>query len=424
MKQIYRYGSGWFRIGIALALVAGLGCFGSQRYDWEERYRRDYRQPYDLYALHELLQSGPAGREVIPVDDSLQLFLPDTGRAATYFFVGDMVYLEEPEWSALYRWVSRGNTAFLSCRGLPEYLDRNLRMYAGCYTVDSWLSQYTSADTATLSLDWPATTVDGAIATLVHRNRSGPAPTYWSYLDVPYYCELERAETLGYLNGEGRNFLRFAHGDGYFYLHLAPQAFTNYQLRDSAVFDYANQCLQVLGEGPVYWDEFNKSPYEPYEPPGEEQQQRLLRSNHALRYLLSEPPLAAAWYLLVALAILFVLFRSKRRQAIIPVRPARQNTSFAYLSDIGELYYQSSNHRQLAEEQRKLFEKHLRDRYGLSYRNEESFCADLVARTGISAGQAARIQQEIRHLDTTSGVFGAEDLLRFYRALEEVYLGD
>jgi hypothetical protein len=413
------------RIGIGLALVAGLGCAGSQRYDWEERYRRDYRQPYDLYALHELLQAGPGGRAVLPVDDSLQLFLPDTAAMATYFFAGDMVYLEEPEWSALYRWVSRGNTAFLSCRSVPEYLDRNLRMYSDCYTVDSWLTQYALQDSATLILEeGPRTAVDGATATLVHRNRSGPARTYWSYLDVPYYCELEGVETLGYLDNTGPNFLRFAHGDGYFYLHLAPQAFTNYQLRDAAVFDYANQCLSVLGAGPVYWDEFNKSPYETYEPPAEEQNQRLLRSNHALRYLLSEPPLAAAWYLLVALAILFVLFRAKRRQAIVPVRPARQNTSFAYLSDIGELYYQSSNHRQLAEEQRKLFETHLRNRYGLSYRNDATFTADLATRAGITTEQAEQIQRELRYLQGANEVFGHGDLLRFYRALEAVYLED
>lgn len=402
--------------GLAL-LFLFLACDGQQRYSWEKRYRRDYREPYDLYALSELLGAGD--REVLPVRDSLQLFLPTEDVGAGYLFVGDQVYLADEEWVALYGWVAGGNTAFLSCGRLPGYPDRILRMYADCFSAESQMGGLLLSDSVRLTAG-RAYAPDPVTCEIVHLDRFRPTPTDWAYLESPYNCELETVEKLGYLNGEWANFFRFAHGDGYIYIHLAPEAFTNYHLRDSAVFRYADACLSVLGDGPLYWDEFHKSPYR--DPSPDEGNQRLLRSNHALRYVLGEPPLAAGWYLLVALAILFVLFRAKRRQAVVPVRPPRRNTSYEYLSDIGQLYYQSSNHRKLAAEQRKLFERHLRERYGLSYRDDAAFAEELAGRTGITAEQAEHIQAEIRHLESASADFGAGALLRFYRALEVVYL--
>lgn len=57
-----------------------------------------------------------------------------------------------------------------------------------------------------------------------------------------------------------------------------------------------------------------------------------------MRFILNNPPLRYAWYLLLLGLLIFVLFNAKRKQRIVPVIEPLKNTSLDFIRSIGNLY--------------------------------------------------------------------------------------
>ena len=92
---------------------------------------------------------------------------------------------------------------------------------------------------------------------------------------------------------------------------------------------------------------------------------RSLDDDHTLSYILKQPALAWAWYLLVGLALTWLIFRAKRRQRPIPVLPKNENSSYEFISTIAHLHFREKNYQGLCIQSMKLFITQLREHYGL-----------------------------------------------------------
>ncbi|MBK8554663.1 MAG: hypothetical protein IPL65_02300 [Lewinellaceae bacterium] len=159
------------------------------------------------------------------------------------------------------------------------------------------------------------------------------------------------------------NFAWFPYGSGQFLLHTTPVAFSNFNLLRPDGRLYAEKVLSYLPKGDVYWDSYSRVPENV-----SRQRNRSsvsLPDEHPLTYILQQPALAWAWYLLFALGALFLLFRAKRRQRIIPVLPKNENSSYEFISTIANLHFRQKDYRNMCMQQMKLFLAQLRDRYGM-----------------------------------------------------------
>ena len=70
-------------------------------------------------------------------------------------------------------------------------------------------------------------------------------------------------------------------------------------------------------------------------------------SDSPLRFILSQPALKWAWYLLLAGVLIFIIFNLRRTQRPIPILPKNLNTSVEFVKTIGNLYYQEGDIRNL-----------------------------------------------------------------------------
>ena len=122
--------------------------------------------------------------------------------------------------------------------------------------------------------------------------------------------------------------------------------------------------------------------------------------------MLSQPPLAWAWYLNLVLGGLYLNFRAKRRQRIIPVLEKNENTSLTFIQNIGQLYYSQHNHRQIALQKIRLFLADVRERYHINITDlDASFGEKLHARTGVevvSIEKLLLLRQNIESSEFTS----------------------
>ncbi|MEM9527915.1 MAG: hypothetical protein AAGA31_14975, partial [Bacteroidota bacterium] len=253
------------------------------------------------------------------------------------------------------------------------------------------------------------------------------------YIPETYLCDPEfDNEAIGTLDEVYTNFVRLNYGEGNFYFNSHPIYFTNYYLVDTIQDGgaYAKEALAVLGEGPVFWDEGSRVPPSVARQRTQRNSQRqgrgysggrnLLTGNEALSYIQEQGPLALAWYTLIFTALLFVIFRGKRRQRIIPVINRRENSSKRFIDTLSRLVFQKGNHAVLATQELASLRFFLQDRFGIKWKEGEAPPENLAELVGAPEEIVRQALIEIRIVQKKSELEESE-LLRFYRAIEPLY---
>jgi hypothetical protein len=265
----------------------------------------------------------------------------------------------------------------------------------------------------------------------------------WAYMEPSFFCDSTENSPvpLGYypdstdLFYEGAdslaafqaptftNFAKIKYGDGAIFLHTTPLAFTNFHLRNPEPLAYAEKVFSHLPEGDIYWDAKHQisllmSRRRNF---GSAQSPPRQLEDSPLAYVLAQPSLAWAWYILVALALLYLIFYSKRRQRIIPVVEMNANTSLEFIGTIGKLYFQKGDPRQVALQKMKFLQGYVRDRYHLPVADwSDAFIQQLHLKS--EAPRALLEKIALMYHNIQSSQFASEQtLMDFHHLLEEFY---
>jgi len=421
-----RRGTYWSFYFCVVIFTSGCsGCFTN----WQETFRFDKKQPFDTYALHELLEARPERLSIL--EDSLAVLKTAlTDRSSNYIFVGNYAYYTDQSVTALLDFVERGNTAFIAAYEIPEDLATHLfgsDCYYSFYQDDERMGTL-GLDTVRMQLIDPDR---GFELMNVYDYEPWQKPT--RYINAGLLCdEALDNEIIGTLEGYNANFLRLGWGEGKFYFHANPVFFTNYYLVDSVQFAYAEACLtRTLTSGPVYWDEISHVP--PTVARQRDQRRarnqpgggynggrNLLTGNEALSYIQRQGPLALAWYTLILATLLYVVFRGKRRQRIIPIINRRDNSSKRFIDTISRLVYQKGNHHALARQELTSLRVYLQNRFGVRWKDNEPPPENLAGLIGADEEMTAKALIAIRNVQDHTTLSDG-DLIGFYRSIEPIY---
>ncbi len=333
------------------------------RFDWSDRwgkvaYQETNDQPYGTQITHRLLESYFPDKKLTDLKKNVAKELPgDAVFHGTYMFVGEAMYLDSLSTAALLQFVASGNTALISSKTIP--FDLMFKLYYKECGEAAWSDYATMEDTFVRASLRQPTLKDPAILHYARQNR--PVTYTWHYIEPQFFCDSLPQRPLGHLNDSLVNFAEFPFGRGRFLLHTNPVVFSNYSLLRPETRPYVAGILSCLPEGDLYWDAVSRIP----EQVGRRRNESQLAEEHLLTYILQQPALAWTWYLLFGLAGLWLVFRAKRRQRIIPVLPTNENSSYEFIATIAHLHFRERNYRGLSKENMKLFLAHLRERYNL-----------------------------------------------------------
>lgn len=405
---------------LVLAVLFFLFWPRGERMNWAETYRPDSAQPYGTQVVHELLKDQAGSDRFVIVKDSLIGALGKWEESpANFVFIGSGMWLDSLEEVHLINFAKKGNTVFLSSpvmpfvfleQLLPEYCDLDRMEAEGAYFTDT---------SATVSLTHPGWEKSGMELRFLYPEG---IPEYdWHHLDPVLSC---MGIVLGRLNGYEANFLKIPLGEGTVLLHTTPLAFSNYFIREEAGLDYAEKVLAYLNEGPVYWDRYSDYEAASRREWGLDQPRttRTVSGEGPLQYILSQASLAWGWYVGLAMALLFLLFRAKRKQRIIPVLEPNTNTSMEFIATIGQLYFRQNNHRKLALQKWKLFLGFIRDRYHLSTRDlDEAFINKLSERSGLEEASLSPLFRLARNIERSEVFLSENTLIDLHKLLDHFY---
>lgn len=323
--------------------------------DTRVRLEREGAAPFDAEVFYEALPAWLGVPVETVAEPPFERLADSTLTGRTYIVLTNSFTPDEAEAERLIRFVERGNTLFVAASefggplgdALGDTTDvtyddrRGLRM-----TVPAGLpydATFGPRDASTLELVAPG--VDGTYTLIVDVGRErieGVDSTRTEVLGVsPEYG------AFGEQGYGGVTLVRVRHGRGQLVLSSTPLAFSNAALTgegDAAA--YVGGVLAALPRQPVLWDDHYK-PYAEF-------------ARTPLRYVLRTPALRWAYGLLVLGGVLFVLFRGRRWQRVVPVVAPPPNAQREFARTVGRLHFVHGDTRRLAERKARVFRDRLR----------------------------------------------------------------
>lgn len=420
------------------------------KYNWEEAYKIDREEPFDLKFAHQLLQESAPGRKFIFTDRNLEKFLKkyDTITNSSFIYIGLGYQVDQKNAKLLSDYISRGNTLMLSCSQIPSSLMNELFMEKpsdeaslehypegqdeygesqGNVYAPSYYSfpGYQPVRNDSIQLQWNASSLKATREFVGrHYELDRYSDYFWNTFDsANVYRTLIRRDSapvslqvLETVNHLYPGMVRIKYGKGWLLLHPNPLLFTNYFILDRSGFNYVSAAFSYLNRGPIIWELYGQHLHNDGSPASS-----ATISKSPLKYILSQPPLRLAWYILLLMVLLFLLFRSKRTQRKIPVLEEKSNDSEEYYSTISRLYYINRDNLHLGKLMYRHFQLVCRRKFLINIQENQKRAIEVLSKkTGLSVEAMSDIFKAFDRLNQNIPLTD-EEIIGIYMKLRTFY---
>ena len=329
-----------------LKLYVGIGCALLLVYfiftisqptptDWSPTLIDNQKAPFGTKVLFERINDILPNAKVQAYRSPAYTVLTANRQAKNvcYLVVCNRLYLTKVDIAALNQFLAAGNTVFIAAQYWGGKLTDDLNVdFDYQPRADQTLLQFTNP-----KLD--------------------SARTYYIDHDCTAYqfatFDTTRATVIGQNSAHYANLLRYQIGKGQLFLFANPLMLSNYSILQPQGQAYAATALSYIPKNTrtLLWDEYYTQ--------GNGQEQS------PMRVFLKNPSLRWAYFIALYGLLFFVLFEIKRRQRIIPVVTPPANTSVAFVTHVGQVYYEERNHNDILEKKVTYLLAYIRQRYGL-----------------------------------------------------------
>ena len=378
---------------IMLSILVGLYVFVEltkpQPLDLRDSFTRFDSIPLGTYILHEQLPVLFPEQEISENDATLFDLRRDTLKQQNWIFINNNLNFDAQSAEVLMNHVSTGNRAFLAARNIGGILGDTLDLeteYLPYYFQGAGMD---SSRFAELSL--------------AHTDQSWAMDA--RFLPVAFTSiDSTKSDILGRIENKDVNFIRTKFGDGYFYLHSNPELFGNYIARNPEFKAYVFGALSYLPEENSMWDEYYKAG------------RQVARS--PLSFVISQQNLKWAWITAICGLLLYLSFRSKRVQRVIPIIEAPKNSSIEFAQTIAQLYLEKASHKAIAEKKIRFFLYQLRLRLGVDTSEMDAELTNQISeRSGVPEMRVQELMNQLKFVQKAEKI-SAEELKSLNRNME------
>jgi len=370
-------------LAIAFLVFLGLKLFSPRELDWSVTFHEDDKNPFGGYAIDKLLPSvfqdqkiSKSNLTIYELKDSLKPSINFISLSQTFAPGKDDV-------DALLKNVEDGGTAFIAA----QYF---VSVFADTLNLDTRDYFYNSEDLGFVSRE------DSASLTFTNSSFSNtylfPRQNTNNYFDS--YDSI-RTTVLANNDFELPVLLHVKWGKGNLILSSTPLVFSNIYLLQENHTEFAEIVLSHLPKQDVTWTAFY--------------QLGRMEAGIPLRFILTSEPLRWAYYISILSLVLFMIFEAKRKQRIIPIIKPLQNTTLEFVGAIGNLYYQNSDHKNIAEKKISFLLEHIRTKYWMSTAKiDDSFIYALARKAGKSETDTRDLFKTIQSIQTANNISSQE----------------
>jgi len=402
LSQVLRYCAYLCLISLLFACNGN----GVELPDMRRSYSKNSKKPFGAYTAYSMLQHKYQSStvEILKKPFHENSEYPVGSTQSLHVVLSRALFLDQSDREAILEYVNKGNQVFISAEYFDEQLLDTLGLKAEYVTMNSLFQQLNDTSGPMRYTSVTVNQPDSAKKSL------------YGFFYYPFEAHFVRpndadAMVLG-KNDEGSpNFISLRFGNGRFFLHLNPEAFSNYYLLTEQNKKYAEDVFSYLPaeRKTVYWDDYY----------------RLGRSGNRKFSLfdvfLANPSLKWALLMALLLIILYISFTSKRRQRAIPVKPVNSNASISFVETIGRLYLQKKDNHNIAHKMTTYFLEHIRTRYYLNtaHLNAEFF-SSLSRKSGVEETEVKHFFEFIQQLQESNEVTDIQ-LLEYNNRMQQFF---
>jgi len=371
-----------------------------------------------FYILHNLMKTFPkvVSMEIIknPIDTSLKTH---SDYPSVYFLADQKINLNEKSTNSLFDFVEKGNAAFVSVKSFND----NFRYK---FTYSEFITT-AEGDSIDITLTHSELEAEGQYFLKIVRNKKNQTHE-WNYFDNLYSFNIHY-QNITVLSESGVEyvnkpvFIKIPHGKGHFYIHTIPETFYNESMFSQAGFEYAQAALSNLPKGHYLWHNLsnNYNPMDDFNPNSVDSDS--IKRESPIQYILKDVNLRWAYLLLLATLFLYIVFKSKRKQRIIPAIQPNTNSSLEFVDTVGKLYLNQDKHYKFMVHYEQSFLHFIKDRYYLNYSKiDENYINILVLKSDISE---EKVKEIFKGLDKAkkSYNFTSDQLIELHKKVEYFY---
>ncbi len=383
-----------YSIGFIILLLMIAEVTKPKALNWRDSYSAADKIPLGCYVLFEELKDL-SGNTLETSTKSLYEKLkeiPDSTET-TLLLINNYISIETEGAESLLEFVEQGNSVFISANYFYGILADTLniefdRNYEGFLKSPS----FSTFSNKKLSKN------DAFFSDVIENNYITSIDTLNSVVLGHYWDEDKDFSEV--------NFVKTNLGDngGAFYIHSNPFAFTNYHMLDGKT-DYVATVLSYLPKSNLIWDNYYKSG------------RKIVTS--PLRFILTNSALRWAFYISLLSLILFVIFKGKRTQRIIPVVEPLKNATVDFTRTIGDLYFQHGDFTNIIHKKITYFLEHIRSHYYLeTHEFNERFIQNLTVKSGNPLSETKSLIDYITYLKSKTS-HSEKELVELNKKIEQ-----
>ena len=345
-------------IGFFIGAIVLVSLFKKHDTDWTQTFKKEDKKPFGLYLFYENIQQITKAKSVKEIKDleTLKQLNPKTD--VILFIDHNNQYADH------------------IINKINELNHKPLKLF---YTSTNYFTQ------EKISQNQLVLAVIGKDTLNVNKNQHITAAHY-----VDQSIEQKPLGTLWIDGKQYTNYYLFQNKKMMEYTHTQALFLTNFFLLEQDGFRYAKSVFRPFNGKNVYWINPNRNYFE--------------NTNHSspLSYILSQKELRTAWYILLVALGLYLIFKSRREQKIIPLIEPEKNLSIEFTNAIASMYYESGNPSDIVKKQIDYFFYSVRKHFNVNTQHieDEHFIYILAQKAQISEKETYELLQELKALYT------------------------
>lgn len=293
--------------------------------NWDDQYVLTSKNPKGLFHWNSVLKMRlNKNKEIGTIDYLYSIDSISKKINPSFIFVGDYFVLYQEEIDSLLSRVKNGAKLFISSEKIDGTFYRSLfeDVQLGFY-YDTTITVATNIKTFNF----------------VSLHQGFAVAKKWTgYKFTQMKDSLQFNSLSGYGNLMNSGVIKF--GKGEIFLNTTPELFTNYQFLTTDGYNYSKTWLsQIPKDQPIYWLEIGRYKKTIVNHESEDEE----RNSSYLQFIFQDRYRNIAISLFFIGIILFILFRAKRMQPIIPILSKKPNMSLIFADTITSIYFNQRN---------------------------------------------------------------------------------
>ena len=381
-------------ISLAFGLFVVVKLISPKQHNWSMTFAHEDKNPYGTFALYNALPDIFLGREISHSYKTLYE-IKDSLALDNILIISGTFNADKEDTRVLLQHLEQGGSAFISAQYFWGHFSDTLNVSTYDYFFQSG-QIYDRRDTSYLKLINPALDT-----TQEFQYRRDNIHNYFNRFDTTRTTVIARNDYNYPVT------IRMKIGKGNLILNSTPLIFSNICLLSDNNHELVAKTLSYLPNNDINWTEYYHL--------------GRMEVSTPLRFVLSNEPLRWAYYISITSLLVFMAFEMKRKQRIIPIIKPLSNTTLEFVSTIGNLYYQRSDHKNIAEKRINFFMEQLRSKYWLNAAQlDDNFVTMLSRKSGNNEEDMRSLVNLIKSTRSKNRLT-EEELIELNKNLEHFY---